>query len=145
MPEQERRPATALSRFEVTASSIRVYDISDTPVPDPAQGGSGSTYNMIPQSFVCSRLATARPETLSPFLNVADHVPVSARGPSSPSDNRAVPSPATASVIVPDQVPTGETTVGGVGAAGGPSSPHPKALTITARTKASRRRRLVTC
>ena len=48
---------------------------------DPVeQGGCGSTASVIAYPVGINRFATAGPEKLSPFLNVADQVPISAFG-----------------------------------------------------------------
>lgn len=68
--------------------------------------GWGSTRKLIPDGIV----AKAAPDKLSPFLNVADHVPLQISDDTgSFSDMRSVPSPRSESLIAPDQLPTGDT------------------------------------
>lgn len=90
-----------------------------------------------------NRAASAGPETLSPFLNVADQVPISVFGACSLSDSCAVPSPEMGSLIVPDQLPAGDMTddVGGgdVGDVGVALPLQPATVTITTTRGASRR------
>ena len=84
-------------------------------------------------------MATAGPEKLSPLLNVTDQVPVNPFGAWPSSDNRAVPSPETASRIDPDQLPAGVLAEGVVGGAGVELPPQAATLSIAATTGASRR------
>jgi hypothetical protein len=138
-PLHEVRPATAVNLLDVTATLISVKPRAADP-PGPAQGGGGSTYSMMPYPVGANRPAVAGPEKLSPFLNVADHVPVSEFGACSLSANCIVPSPEMASLIEPDQLPAGDTPADGVVGEVGTAPPlQPATLSISATTGASRR------
>ena len=141
-PKHERRPETAVSRLDVTTTLISVKLRSvGAPGPDPVvQGGCGCAYRMIPYPLAGTELATAGPEKLSPFLNVADQVPVSAFGACSMSDSCAVPSPELGSLIEPDQLPAGDSADDvGVGEVGVVLPLQPPTLIMTATIKASGR------
>jgi hypothetical protein len=138
-PLHEVRPATALSLLDVTVTLINVKPRGADP-PGCAQVAGESTYSMIPYPVGVNRPAADGPERLSPFLNAADHVPVSEFGACSLSANCIVPSPEMGSLIEPDHLPAGDipddVVAGDVGAA---RPLQPATLSITATTGASRR------
>jgi hypothetical protein len=139
VPEHDSLPDTAVIRLEVTATLTRVKLRRPESGPVPvAQGGGGSAYSVMPY-VDCTRIALAGPATVSPLLKVADHVPVSEFCDCSVSDSRAVPSPKMGSLIEPDQLPAGDTTVdAALGDAGADPPPQPARLTTAAATKANR-------
>jgi hypothetical protein len=88
----------------------------------------------------CTRIPLAGPAKVSPLLKVADHVPVREFCDCSASDSRAVPSPKIGSLIEPDQLPTGDTTVdAALGDVGVDPPPQSTRLMIAATIRENRR------
>jgi hypothetical protein len=121
-------------------TSMRLKLMAAEPVPVPAQAGIGWTAS--PTTLLP---ADAGPEKLSPFLNVADQVPISEF--TLPPDECSlsvicrVPCPEAPSIIEPDQLPTAGRTdaVVTIGAVGVPLPPHAATLGVSMTTRASRR------